>query len=122
MKKLIALSLLAIPAISFADYVDVIAGKFNPGCNMAAYLPIVKDFNETWGKEYGYKAEILVPVQSRDLSTFYWVGRVSNGVAFGKGMDAWVAGMSDPNSVPAKLMARIRACVTNESRSGYLTY
>ena len=122
MKKLIALVVLAFPTLAFADYVDVIAGKLNPGCSMSTYLQVVKDFNEQWGKDYGYKAEVLVPLQSRDLATFYWVGRVANAAAFGKGLDAWSAAQADANSTPAKLMARFRACTTNESRAGFASY
>ena len=70
-KKLTALLLLAVPAVSYADYGDVIAGKFSPGCNMASYMPIVKYFNEAWAKDYRYRAEILMPVQSESLATFY---------------------------------------------------
>jgi hypothetical protein len=122
MKKLIALCLLAFPMASQADYVDVIAGKMNPGCSMSKYLQIVKDFNEQWAKPYGYKAEVLMPLQSQDVGTFYWVGRVANAEAFGKGLDAWTAAQADPNSLPAKLMARFRECTTNVSRAGFASY
>lgn len=122
MKKLIALALLLLPTVSFADYVDVIRAKLNPGCSMTTYLTIVKDFNEQWGKEYGYKVEILTPVQSEDITTFFWVGRIASGSAFGKGLDAWHTGIADPNTTAGKLMARLAACTTSLSRSGYFTY
>ena len=122
MKKFAALLLLAFPAVSLADYVDVIAMKLNAGCSIATVQQNVKDFNEQWAKDYGYKAEILVPLQSRDMSTIYWVGRIANAEAFGKGLDAWTAAQADPNSLPAKLMARFRQCTTNESRAGYASY
>jgi hypothetical protein len=121
MKKLIALMLLALPIASHADFLDVIAWKLKDGCSMPKYLQIVKDFNEQWAKDYGYKVEVLAPVQSRDVATFFWVGRVANGAAFGKGLDAWNAAQSDANSLPSKLMERFRECATNESRAGYIT-
>ena len=121
MKKLIALFLLALPMAAQADYVDVISAQLNPGCTMDKYLQIVQDFRDQWGDARGYKVEVLVPAQSRDLGTFYWVGRVSTAEAFGKGFDAWVAAQSDPNSAPAKLMARFRECTASESRAGYFT-
>lgn len=122
MRKLIALMVLAMPLASHADYVDVIAGKLNPGCSMSQYLQVVSDFNDQWAKDYGYKAEVLVPLQSRDMSTIYWVGRIKNAEAFGKGLDAWRAGQADSNSTAAKLMARMRECVTTESRGGFASY
>lgn len=93
----------------------------NPGCTMGKYQQIVQDFRDQWVKDRGYTVEILVPVQSRDLGTFFWVGRISNAEAFGKGFDEWIAGQSDPNSVSGKLSARLRECVTMESRAGYFT-
>jgi phospholipase/lecithinase/hemolysin len=122
MKKLIALFVLAFPMASQADYVDVIASKMTGACSMAKYLQIVKDFNEQWGKSHNYKVEILVPQQSADIHTFYWVGRAANAEAFGKGLDDWNAAQADANSGPAKLMARFRECTTASSRAGYVTY
>jgi len=121
MKKLMLLFVLAFPMASHADYLDVIAGKLNPGCTMDKYLQIVQDFRDQWANARGYKVEILIPMQSRDLGTFFWVGRISSAEAFGKGLDAWVSAQSDPNSGPAKMMARFRECTTNESRAGYFT-
>jgi hypothetical protein len=119
MKKLIALLALVFPFAASADYVDVIASKLNPGCSMTKYLQIVKDFNAQWANAHAYKVEILTPLQSRDVATFYWIGRAANAEAFGKGLDAWVAAQADSNSAPAKLMARFNECATGESRSGY---
>lgn len=119
MKKFIALLALAFPIVASADYVDVISGKLNPGCSMSKYLQIVKDFNEQWAKDRAYTVEILMPLQSRDLGTFFWVGRAANAEAFGKGLDAWVAAQADANSAPAKLMVRFRECVAYESRAGF---
>ena len=121
MKKLLLLFALALPMAAHAEYVDVIAGKLNPGCTMDKYLQIVQDFRDQWVKDRGYTVEILVPAQSRDLGTFFWVGRISNAEAFGKGLDAWVTAQSDPNSAAAKLAARFRECMTSESRAGYFT-
>jgi hypothetical protein len=122
MKKLIALVVFALPMAAQADYVDVVAGKLNAGCTLAQYLQVVSDFNEQWAKDYGYRAEVLVPLQSRDMDTIYWVGRIRNAEAFGKGLDAWRAAQSDPNSTAAKLMARLRSCTTSDSRAGFASY
>ena len=122
MKKLMLLFVLAFPMASQADYLDVIAGKMTGACSLDKYLAIVKDFNEQWGKGHGYKVEILLPQQSQDVHTFYWVGRIANAEAFGKGLDAWNAAQSDPSSTPSKLMARFRECTTNQSRAGFMTY
>jgi len=122
MKKLMLALALMFPLASQADYVDVIAFKMTGACSMAKYLQIVKDFNEQWAATYGYKVQILVPQQSQDVQTLYWVGRIANAEAFGKGLDAWTAAQSDANSLPAKLMARLRECSVNQGRAGYLTY
>ncbi len=122
MKKLMLLFVLALPMAAQADYVDVIGSKMTGACTMAKYLQIVKDFNEQWAKSYGYKAKILIPQQSANVSMFYWVGRISNAEAFGRGLDAWSAAQSDPDSLPSKLTARLRECATIETRSGYKTY
>jgi hypothetical protein len=122
MKKLIALFVLAFPMASQADYLDVIASKMTGACSMAKYLQIVKDFNEQWGKSHNYRVEILVPQQSADVQTFYWVGRAANAEAFGKGLDEWNAAQADANSGPAKLMARFRECTSSSSRAGFMTY
>ena len=89
---------------------------------MSKYLQAVGDFNEQWAKSFGYKVEILVPQQSQDFHTFYWVGRIAYAESFGKGLDAWNAAQSDPNSLPSKLMARFRECTVNQSRAGFMTY
>lgn len=122
MKKLMLLFALMFPLAAQADYIDVIAWKMTGKCTMEKYLQIVKDFNEQWAKPYGYRAEILAPQQSQDVHTFYWVGRIADAQAFGKGLDAWNAAQSDPNSLPSKLIARFSECVVNESRAGFKTY
>ena len=121
MKKLALLFVLAFPMASHADYFDVIGGKLSPGCSVEKYLQIVQDFRDQWAEARGYKVQILFPVQSEDLGTFFWVGRISNSEAFGKGLDAWMSSQSDPNSTPSKLMARFRECTTNLSRAGYVS-
>ena len=120
-RQLIWLFVLAFPVAAQADYLDIIGFKMNPGCTMDKYLQIVQDFRDQWGNTRGYSVEILVPAQSRDLGTFFWVGRSKNVEAFGKGLDSWSGAQSDPSSGPAKLMARFRECTTNESRAGYFT-
>jgi hypothetical protein len=121
MRKLMWLFVLAFPMAAQADYLDVIGFKMNPGCTMGKYLQIVQDFRDQWANARGYKVEILVPAQSSEVGTYYWVGRISDAEAFGKGLDAWMSAQSDPNSGPAMLMARFRECVTNQSRAGYFT-
>ena len=121
MKKLALLFVLAFPMASHADYFDVIGGKLSPGCSVEKYLQIVQDFRDQWADARGYKVQILFPVQAEDLGTFFWVGRISNAEAFGKGLDAWMSAQSDPNSTPSKLMARFRECTTNQSRTGYVS-
>ena len=50
MKTLIAALLLAFPATTMADYLDVI--EFKLSCDLGEYMAIVEDFN-AWGKDYG---------------------------------------------------------------------
>jgi hypothetical protein len=121
MKRLIAIALLAVPCASFADHLDVIEMKLNQGCSLASYLAVVKDFNE-WGQGYGYKAEILVPLQRSNLETIFWVGRSASTESFGKAWDAWRDAQANPDSVAAKLNARLDACSTSQNRSGMDTY
>jgi hypothetical protein len=121
MKKLLFLLALAFPMASHADYIDVISFKMNPGCTAGKYLQIVQDFRDQWASTHNYKVEILFPAQSRDLSTFFWVGRAASAEAFGKGLEEWNAAQSNPDSAPAKLMARFRECTTSESRAGFFT-
>jgi hypothetical protein len=121
MKRILAAMLLLLPITSIADHLDVIEFKLKDGCSFASYLAIVKDFNE-WGKGYGYKAEILMPIQRTDLDSIFWVGRSANAGSFGKAWDVWRDAQADANSVPAKLNARFAACSNNVSRSGFDTY
>ena len=121
MKKLIAIALLAMPCASFADHLDVMEFKLHQSCTLASYLAVVNDFNE-WGKSHGYKAEILVPLQRANLETMFWVGRSANTETFGKAWDVWRDAQANPDSVEAKLNARLDACGTSLNRAGMDTY
>jgi hypothetical protein len=122
MKRIIAIMLfLLAPMIAAADHIDFIEFKLNDGCNFDKYMAIVKDFNQ-WAAKYGYHAEMLVPIQSKNLVSIYWAGRSKDTATFGKVWDAWRNGQSDPNSAEAKLGTRLDACVTDLSREGYDTY
>ena len=121
MKRLLAAMLLTLPLPSMADHLDVIEFKLKDSCTFSSYLGIVKDFNE-WSKGYGYKTEILMPLQSENLETVYWVGRSANAESFGKAWDAWRDALPNADSVPAKLWARFEACGTNLNRSAFDTY
>ncbi|TFG84911.1 MAG: hypothetical protein E4H19_09490 [Chromatiales bacterium] len=122
MKKFITLILLAVPMIASADYLDVIEYTINEGCTFEQDLQITKDFNEKWAAKYGYRAELLMPLQSQNLTSYYWVGRTKDAAAFGAAWDAWRNQIADPQSVAGKLSARFLACTTNLSRRGYDTY
>jgi hypothetical protein len=121
MRKLIAVLLLAVPSIALADYVDVLSAKLNAGCSVATFQQIVTDFNATWATEGTYKAELLVPLTSEHLGTLYWVGRIKDAEAFGKGLERWNKEAADPASVAGKLSARMQQCVTFGSRAGFAT-
>jgi hypothetical protein len=121
MKKFIAIALLGLPLASFADHLDVIEVKLKEGCSFATYLQIAKDTNE-WGKAYGYKAEVLMPLQRASLETLFWVGRSASAESYGKAWDAWRDAQANADSVPAKLWARFAACSTNLNRAGFDTY
>jgi hypothetical protein len=121
MKRFLAAMLLILPMPAMADHLDVIEFKMKEGCSFSSYLAIVKDFNE-WAEAYGYKAEILMPLQRSNFETMFWVGRSANAGTFGKAWDVWRDAQANADSVPAKLNARFAACTTNVSRSGYDTY
>jgi hypothetical protein len=122
MKKMLAFVLLAAPMVASADYLDVIEFKLNDGCSFQQYMPIVKDFNAQFGEKNAYRAEVLMPLQSPNLTSLYWVGRTKDAATFGKAWDTWRNQLSDPNSVAAKLWERFKACSTNLARRGYDTY
>ena len=121
MKIILAGILFLSPMIASADHIDVFEFKFNGKCTFEKYLGVVKEFNQ-WGAKYDYKAEILVPIQSNNLESMYWVGRSKSAAAFGKAWDTWRNAVADPNSVESKLLARLTACGTNISRQGYDAY
>jgi hypothetical protein len=121
MKKLLAVLLLAFPATTMADYLDVIEFKMDESCSFDAYLAIVKDFNE-WGKDFGYKAEIWSPLMRGTLDTMFWVGRTKDAETFGHAWDTWRDAQSNPESAAAKLGERMSRCEMNLNRSGFDTY
>lgn len=120
-KVLLAMLFLAVPLTASADHLDVIEFKLNDGCSFDKYMAIVKDFNNQWGSQNGYLAEVLTPIQSHNLESMFWVGRTKDAAAFGKAWDAWRTQLGDPTSVAAKLWARFQACETNLGRRGYDT-
>ena len=122
MRVLLAMLLLALPMAATADHLDVIEFKLNDGCNFNTYMAIANDFNTQWGSQNGYHAEVLMPIQSQNLVSMYWIGRSKDAAAFGKAWDTWRNAQADPNSVPSKLWARFLACSTNLSRRGYDVY
>ncbi len=119
MKKLLIGVFMLLPVGAFADHIDVIEVELNDGCTMATYLAIKDDFNKDWAKDYGYKAEVLVPIQAQKLTSVFWVGRSANAATFGKAWDQWSADLMDDDSVASKLWARFLDCSTNIDRQGY---
>jgi hypothetical protein len=122
MKTILSLLLLALPIVASADYVDVIEFKLNQGCRLDTQLQVAKDFNAQWGAKYGYRAEILAPLEPRNLSSFYWIGRTKNAETFGRAWDTWRSESQDPNSVAGKLLSRYNSCATGISRREYEIY
>jgi hypothetical protein len=122
MRVLLAILLLALPAAASADHLDVIEVKLNDGCSFDKYMEIARDFNTQWGVNNGYKAEVLMPIQSPNLVSIFWVGRSKDAASFGKAWDTWRNELANPNSVAAKLWARFTACSTNLARRGYDVY
>ena len=122
MKKLLFAFLLALPIGAFADHIDVIEVQLNEGCSMSTYLAIKDDFNEQWAKQYNYHAEVLVPIQSNNLTSLFWLGRSANTAGFGKAWDQWNADLKDQDSVASKLWARFLDCSANIGRRGYDAY
>jgi hypothetical protein len=122
MRVLLAILLLALPVAASADHLDVIEVKLNDGCSFDKYMEIARDFNTQWGVNNGYKAEVLMPIQSHNLVSIFWVGRSKDVASFGKAWDTWRNELANPNSVAAKLWARFTACSTNLARRGYDVY
>ncbi|MBT8149013.1 MAG: hypothetical protein HKO71_04255 [Pseudomonadales bacterium] len=122
MKNLWLVIILALPCFSQADHLDVIEVQLNPDCDFNTYLAITKDFNEKWAKDYNYRAEVLMPLQSHTLDSLFWVGRSANAAAFGKAWDAWRNELGNEKSVAAKLWARFEQCSSNVARRSYDAY
>jgi hypothetical protein len=122
MKHLILAALMTLPITALADHIDVIQFELQDGCSVSDYVAIKNDFNEQFGSQNGYRSEVLVAIQSHDLTSLYWVGRSESAEAFGKAWDQWRNDLSDPESAASKLWARFRACATNVGRRGYDVY
>ena len=123
MKKLLVLALFLFPmAANAAGHMDVIQVSLKDGCSAAKYTAIAQDFNKDWGTKYGYQAEILVPLQSQDLTNVFWIGRSANAAAFGAAWDAWRDALPNGQSTAAKLQARLDECSANTSRRSYDVY
>jgi hypothetical protein len=122
MKKILFVVLTILPISAFADHMDVIEVKLNEGCSVPAYVAIKDDFNKQWGAKYGYQSEVLMPIQSNNLISLYWVGRSENAAAFGKAWDQWRDDLADPDSIASKLWARFLDCSTNVGRRSYDIY
>lgn len=122
MKRLMMTALLLCPVAVSADHIDVIEAELLEGCSAGKYLAIVKDFNEDWGKDNNYQAEIFFPVQSNNMTSIYWVGRSASAAAFGAAFDKWTSGLADPGSLESSLMARFAECSTTLGRRGYMAY
>lgn len=120
MKKylILALAMASASTAANAEHWDVIGVKINSGCSVEKYLKIKDDFNK-WGAKHGYQASVLMPLQSNDLTTLWWIGKSENAAAFGAAWDAWRDGLANPESTPAKLNARFVECSTNVSRDSY---
>lgn len=122
MRYLTSVLLILFTSHAAADHLDIIQAQLRGNCTLGDYLEIVEDFNE-WGKDYDYRAEIAVPLQSHDLESIFWMGHSPNAAAFGAAWDAWRDGQADGSSVPARLQGRFDACAEpNEARRSYDTY
>lgn len=118
MKKLLLAAMFAASTPAYAEHMDVIGMEMTGKCTIAEFMQIVSDFN-VWGKDYGYHAKVATPLQSDNLTTYYWLGTSANAAAFGAAWDAWRDAQADPKSVPSKLNARFEKCSTNKQRSSY---
>ncbi len=122
MRIALALVLLLLPLSASADHMDVIQVTLDEDCSLEEYVAIKNDFNETWGKKNGYLAEIVVPIQSDDLQSIFWVGRSADAAAYGKAWDTWRDETANSKSVAGKLQERFDECSDNDSRRGYDVY
>lgn len=121
MKKLMVVLLLVFPVTTLADYLDVIEFKLDESCTLDGYLEVVKEFN-AWGESHGYRAEVWAPLMRGTLDTYFWVGRSKDAETFGAAWDVWRDALSNTDSTPAKLHARMAECETSLNRSGFDTY
>jgi hypothetical protein len=122
MKRFLAAILITVPFYVSAAHLDVIQLELKEGCELSQYVAIAKDFNEKWAKDYDYNAEVLMPIQSDNLTSLFWVGRSSGAAEFGATWEAWVSDLGKSGSTAAKLSARFEACSTNMSRRSYSTF
>jgi hypothetical protein len=122
MKGILAIALLGLPLAAAADHMDVIEVKLNAECSLDTYLQIAQEFNSDWATGHDYRAEVLVPIQSHNLESLYWVGRSKTTVGFGEAWDAWLKDLKNPESAAARLWARFGKCGKNVSRRGYDSY
>ena len=122
MKKLLMGAMLIAPMTAFAGHMDVIGFHMTGDCSTEQYMQIVRDFNDNWGKDNGYHAEVVQPLHNDDLETWYWLGRTEDSVAFGKAWEQWVSDLGDPDSVASGLWERFQQCETNMSRSSYIVH
>ena len=123
MRSVLSLILLLLPlSASAGGHMDVIQVTLNEKCSVAKYVAIKNDFNKTWGKQNGYLAEVVVPIQSEDLQSVFWVGRTADAAGYGKAWDTWRDETANPKSIAGKLQERFNECSTNDSRRGYDVY
>ncbi len=124
MRIAMALVVLLLPlsplsAVAADGHMDVIQVTLDPKCSLAEYVKIKDDFNASWGDQNGYRAEVVVPIQSEDLQSVFWVGRTADAAAYGKAWDNWRDETANPKSIAGKLQKRFNKCSTNTSRRGY---
>ncbi len=122
MRKTIFAILLCLPMAASAEYMDVIEFTLNDGCSFDKYMEIVNDFNSEWGEANGYSARVVVPLQSDNLVSMFWLGTTKDAASFGKAWDTWRDELSDPDSTASHLWARFVDCEVNQSRRGYDIY
>lgn len=120
--RLIACLLLSsIACVAQADYLDVIAFKLRPACSMADFQQLNKQMND-WGKKYGLRSEVVVPIYSDVPYGVAWIGRNSDATSGGKAWDAWRTAR-DAGEEPVKSMnARWTECTEISYRRAFDTY
>ena len=121
MKRLLISAILLLPLSAIGEHMDVIEFELKEACSFSQYMDIVSDFNK-WAANYGYHAEVAVPLHSDNMTSLFWLGTSANAATFGKTSDTWRDLRGDPDSEPAKLTARIAECSKNLSRRGYKTH